>query len=114
MQTSATGPIQRSHHDIFYLKFHIEHLCALCELCGEMKTSNAKTHCVFLGLVLAAIVLPGSLVRAGDMQMFANIAGRFDSATMAPLDFSIDPLTGRVADSQPGIYKIDLSFTALN
>src|SRR5689334_23340565 len=73
-----------------------------------------------IGLVAQTVVCVASVVasfavetsKAGDVQMVPVVGARFDPITMAPLPLVFDPTTGRVANGQPGIFRIDMAFTA--
>ena len=61
----------------------------------------------FLLLALATAAAP-----AGTMDLRANVSARFDPTTFAPLPLVFTP-DGRVQNGQPGIYQIDVVFTAI-
>jgi hypothetical protein len=76
-----------------------------------MQTENRLAS---LGCSLLAIALVGLLVAsasAGDMTLYLTPVERLDSMTFDPLPFVLNS-DGRVANGQPGLYVMQVTFTA--
>jgi hypothetical protein len=66
----------------------------------------------YLPYSIALLGFVAATAEAGSMNTLLTVSARFDNATnFNPLPFTFAP-SGAVANGQPGVYQVDISFTA--